>query len=145
MMRWQRGNSMAETAIVMTLLLALIFAILYFGRVLYTFHAVTNGARLGSRYAMVRGTSCTVADCPATVTSIQTYVRSQMPLIDQANMTVTTQWSASPSTNCVKTGGSATPGNKVCVTVLYPFTWQIPLVPSPTINITSTSIMIMAQ
>jgi Flp pilus assembly protein TadG len=147
MMHRQRGTSMAETAVTLVLTLMLLFGFIYAGQLLYTFQVVTNGARLGSRYAIVRGANCTVADCPATNSSIQTYVQAQAPaslLLNPANMTVTTTWSAAPGGACSSTGTNAA-GNNVCVTVTYPFSFDLPFIPNPGISISSTSDMVITQ
>ena len=62
----ERGSALVEFAIASTVALTLIFGIVDFGRGLYTYHLVSNAARAGSRYAIVRGSACTVAGCPAT-------------------------------------------------------------------------------
>ena len=47
------GQSLAETAVVLPLLLLLVFGIIEFGRVLNAYIIVTNGAREGARYGAV--------------------------------------------------------------------------------------------
>ena len=132
-----------EFAIVSTVTLMLILGIVDFARALYTYHLVSNGARAGSRYAMVRGTACTVAGCPATTDSIQTYVRGLAPAIDPTQLTVATTWSNGPG------GCSGAPYQGphcvVSVQVTYPFKFIVPLLPNFTMSMSSTSQMIIAQ
>lgn len=146
----QRGASMVEFAISATALLLVMFGILEFGRVMYTYHTVSNAARLASRYAIVRGANCTALDnCGATSDQIQTWVRSQVPMIDGNTLAVTATWSTSsdPSVDCTEStpGGNNTPGHLVCVTVSYPFTFALPFISTTALTLTSTSKMIISN
>jgi Flp pilus assembly protein TadG len=145
-MEGQRGASMAESAIAMVLTLMVLFGIIYAGMLLFTYQLVTNGARLGSRYAMVHGADCTSPCVTADASAIQDYVRAQTQGLDSASLSVSTQWStaAGPSSACAA-GGSNAAGNLVCVTVTYPFKFTLPLLPSPTLTVSSTSKMVISQ
>jgi Flp pilus assembly protein TadG len=139
----ERGSSIAEFAIVLTAALTLIMGIVDFGRGLYTYHLIANAARLGTRYAIVRGGACSTAGCPATQTSIQTYVRSLAPELNPASMTVTTTWS---QTSSCTANPANTAGCLVNVQVVYPFRFiALPLLPNYTMSIASTSQMIISQ
>ena len=149
MRKSERGSSMVEFAIASTALLLLIFGILEFGRVLYIYHTVSNAARLGSRWAIVRGgSSCTssVDHCSASQSDISAYVLSQVPMLDSGTMTVTAQWNGSndPSSACSGTGTNAA-GHLVCVTVSYPFNFALPFVSKTALTIASTSSMVISQ
>lgn len=138
----QRGGSMVETMLVMTLMLSVLCGIMEGGRALYTYHAVANAARLGARYAIVRGTGCSVAGCPATAASIRSYVRGQTLLVDPSALAVTSTWATAP--------GCIDPNHQgqdciVIVQVQYPFQWAIPFVPLPTLTMSSTSRMVISQ
>ena len=139
----ERGNVIAEFAIVSTIVMALILGIEEFGRALYTYHLVSNAARIGTRYAIVRGTDCvqTLAGCSAATSSqIQTYVRSVSPMVDSNNLEVTASWSKGPS--CVDAGGA---GCLVAVQASYTFTSPIPLLNMASIPMSSTSTMVISQ
>jgi Flp pilus assembly protein TadG len=138
------GSALAEFAIVSTALIVLILGIIDFGAALYTYHLVSNGARLGTRYAIVRGSSCTAAGCPATSAGIQTYVRAQAPGIDPNAMSVSATWPGNAGCSSVSAAYNG-PGCVVAVRVQYPFRLIIPLMPSLTLNMTSTSQMVIAQ
>jgi Flp pilus assembly protein TadG len=134
---------MAEFAIVLTASLTLIMGIVDLGRALYTFHLISNAARMGARYAIVRGAACTASGCPATQTSIQTYVRGLAPELNGASMTVTTTWT--PTGTCT-TNPANTAGCLVSVQVVYPIRFAaVPLLPAFPMSISSTSKMIMSQ
>ena len=146
-MHSQRGASTVETAVAMSLMLLLVFGIFYCSQLLYTFQLVGNAARLGTRYAMVRGSGCTSPCSSATASSVQSYVRAQSVGLTASSMTVTTTWSpaASPTSACNAGTGSNAPGHVVCVTVSYPFSYPLPLVPSAAITVSSTSQMMISQ
>ena len=139
----ERGSTLAEFALALTASITMIVGIVDFGRCLYTNHFVSNAARLATRYASVRGSSCTAAGCPATAASIQTYVRGLAPELNQNSITVTTQWNTAPGCGDVAHKGA---GCYVQVSVSYPFKFAgVPLLPSFTMTMQSTSTMIISQ
>lgn len=138
----ERGSALVEFAIVSLAMLTLIFGIVDFGRGLYTYHLVSNGARAGSRYAIVHGSACTVSGCPATQANIQTYVRGLAPGIDTTQLTVTTSWATGSGCTDVAHQG---PGCTVTVAVAYPFKFIVPLLPGFTMTMRSQSQMVISQ
>jgi Flp pilus assembly protein TadG len=128
---------MVEMAIALTALLLTLFGIMDYGRALFTYDAVSNAARLATRYAMVRGSQCQASGCPATQSSIQAYLNSQVPMLDPTQMTVTASWPGA--------GGCQSAGCPVAVTVSYPFAFVTPLLPQITIPMSSTSQMAISQ
>ena len=138
----ERGSALIEFALASTVALTMIFGIIDLGRAVYTYHLVADVARSGSRYAMVRGSSCSAGGCPATASQIQTYVRGLAPAVDPSSLTVTTTWStASGCTDPAFQG----PGCIVTVQVSYPFRFLVALMPSFTMTMVSTSKMVIAQ
>jgi Flp pilus assembly protein TadG len=138
----ERGSTLAEFAVVLTASMMLIVGIIDCGRALYAYHLVSNAARVATRYAAVRGSSCTAAGCPATPTSIQTYVRGLYPELNTANLTTAATWSTSPS--CAGSPFQSA-GCYVSVTVTYPFTFAaVPLLPNITMTMRSTSKLIIS-
>lgn len=124
--------------------------------VMYTFHFVSDAAREGSRYAIVRGsTSCTntpsLSNCNATADQIRTYVKGlNYPGINPANLSVNTTWLTASSTmpttwSACSSGTCNTPGNLVKVVTSYSYSLSIPFVPAATWNLTSTSQMVISQ
>jgi hypothetical protein len=118
----------------------------------YTYHYVSEAAREATRYAIVRGSSCAgMPDCNASAAQISTYVKGLgYGGIDPNKMTVTTTW-WSPSviapspvwTQCA--GVCNAPGNMVQVGVTYAFPLTIPFWKSATVNLSSTSQMLISQ
>ena len=120
----------------------------------YTYHYLSEAAREGTRYAIVRGAKCTTFStaCPASGdgTDVNTYVKGlSYPGISSSAMTVTTAYSAYPSTGTCTADLLSTScrsiGNLVTVKVQYAFPLTIPFFGSKTWNMTSTSAMIIAD
>jgi Flp pilus assembly protein TadG len=122
-MRNQRGSTMVETVLVLMLALTVIFGIMEFGRAIFTYHAISNAARLGSRYAIVHGANCIPSGCTATQASVQTFVRNSTPGVTPSNMTVTPVWSGTDLNGGACSSSAENPGCTVTVTVTYPFTY----------------------
>jgi Flp pilus assembly protein TadG len=147
------GSAIVETAMSMIILLTFLFAIMEGSFALYSYHFISDAAREGTRYAMVRGSTAGAAcgasynsyDCVASSGNIQSYVTNLgFPGINPGNMTVTPVWSS-------YTGGSTcgtpcnSPGNLITVTVQYSFPLTIPFVPAHTYALTSSSAMVISQ
>jgi Flp pilus assembly protein TadG len=135
----ERGTALAEFAIASTFALVLMFGILDLGRSLYTYHLVANAARIGSRWALVRGSDCNTAGCTATQATIQTYVQSQSPGVDPALLTVTATYALVPSVCSTAKAAGCT----VTVTAAYPFNFVA--FPIAQINMSSASQMTISQ
>jgi Flp pilus assembly protein TadG len=132
----QRGSATVEFAIVASIAFFLIFAIIDFGFALYMNHLVTDVSRMGARYAMVRGSGCTSPDCPATIASVQTYVRSISPIADPNQMTVDTAWSSGYGCS---TKPYQAAGCTVSVTVTYPYQFAGSFLSAVTMPLSSTA------
>lgn len=147
----ERGASLPETAIVMSVLLALTFGIIDFGRAMYTYGFVAQLAREGTRWAAVHGsTSCTnsmvngtstLADCNATAAQIQSYVQS----LSQGATIASNISVPAPLYSCPAGGSMNAPGCTVALTVKYPFTFVLPYLPKAGIPMASTSQMVISQ
>jgi Flp pilus assembly protein TadG len=140
---------MVEFAVASTVLLMTMIGIMQTSIMLYTFHLISEAAREGTRYAMVRGNTCAVSgsSCTATVAQIQSYVQNLgLPGIDPSKMTVTPTYSAYPAGgSCTPNANCANPGDLVTVKVVYAYELNIPFVPSNSLNMTSTSAMVISQ
>jgi Flp pilus assembly protein TadG len=144
----ERGSSLPETAIVMAVLLGMMCGIIDFGRAIYTYGFVAQIARQGARWAIVRGSQCTLlTDCPnVTSTQVQTYVQSlAYGFITPSSITATAAW---PPASCPPGSSGEAPGCTVVVTVSYPFKFVLPWMPTGslgTLSMTSTSEMVVSQ
>jgi Flp pilus assembly protein TadG len=148
--RFERGSSMVEFCVVASALFLVLFGVLEFGRMLYIYHTVSNAARIGARWAIVRGAqSCgyavgkALSSCPASQSEIESFVQSQVPLLDSGSITVTASWPG--GTNGCPAGATQSAGCPVIVTASHNFNFAIPYVDSAQIPISSSSQMIIAQ
>jgi Flp pilus assembly protein TadG len=137
----ERGSTVVEFAICAVLLFTVLFGIMDFSRALYTYHFLSNAAREATRYAIVRGADCNaiVPGCPATNSSITTYVQTNLAasssgLITPSNITATTTWTPNNSQ-----------GSTVKVQLQYVFQFILPFLPSSGITMQSTSQMVISQ
>jgi Flp pilus assembly protein TadG len=142
------GASLVEYAFILIIFLSLIMGISGFGHALFTYHHVNNVAKEGTRYATVRGSTCTndgSCAAPATLSDVQAYIQGfTPPSIDYSKMTIT-GCGLSGQSACTESGPevcSATvgsipatpnyPGCTVKVTVSYPYNFMFPLIRSTT-------------
>lgn len=51
--RWQRGQGLAEFALIFPLFILLLLVVFDFGRAIYAYHTISNAARGGARIAIV--------------------------------------------------------------------------------------------
>jgi hypothetical protein len=148
----ERGSTLVEFALSLTILLTLVFGILAMCIALYSYHFISEAAREGTRYAIVRGSSCPnygylLPNCPLTASDqVETYVKGLgFPGIDPNDMTVNTTWPAT-GVPCIPMASPCNnPGNVVRVTVTYAFPLSIPFVSKNTLTMTSTSQMVISD
>ncbi len=74
----ERGDSLAEFALIIPVLLLIVIAILDFGRAIYAYSVVSNSAREGARYGVIEG---------HTDAGIETRVRESAVGLDQSQFT----------------------------------------------------------
>jgi Flp pilus assembly protein TadG len=141
----ERGTTLLESAVMISVLLLMMFGIIGFGTALYTYHFVSNTAREATRWASVRGHSCT-GGCEASSGDVNTYVQSLSTGIglDPTKVTTTTTWVAPPGNLAMCTSPPNSPGCVVKVQVQYSFQFLFPLLPSG-FTMQSTSQMVISQ
>jgi Flp pilus assembly protein TadG len=145
------GSSLVEFSLAASVLFLALFGIIEMCFALYIYNYVSDAARVGTRYAMVRGTGCSASltGCGADQAAIVSYLRSlPYPGMDAAKLNATVQWyqlNASGPTGWSTACTCPNPKNEVQVTVIYQFPLQIPYFPSGTINIQSTSQMVISN
>jgi Flp pilus assembly protein TadG len=145
----QRGITMLESAVMISVLLLMMFGVIGFGTALYTYHFVSNTAREATRWASVRGYTCTgglSGGCPATDADVNAYVQNLSTGIglDPTKVTTTTTWVAPPNNMAACTFQRNSPGCVVKVQVQYSFQFLFPLLPSG-FTMQSTSQMVISQ
>ena len=149
--RNEDGAAIVEFVLSAIILVSLVFGIIALCMAMYSFHFVSYAAREGTRYAMVRGSSCpgNLPGCPTqgSQVDVQTYLRSlTYPGINTNSITATTTFPAAGSAACTPSVTPCdNPGNLVQVTVSYQFPLSIPYLPAQTLTMTSTSQMVISQ
>lgn len=135
------GQTLVESALSISVLLMMLFGVLMGSWMLYTYHYLSYAARVGNRYAIVRGAYCDnsngMPDCPnVTSDQVQSYVKSvHYTGIDPSALTITVSWP----------NGTDNPGDPVQVTAAYPFPFSVPFSTSTTVSMHSTSQMVIEQ
>jgi Flp pilus assembly protein TadG len=145
----QRGTTILESAVMISVLLVMMFGVVGFGNALYTYHFVSNTAREATRWASVRGYTCTgglAGGCPANDADVNAYVQNLSTGIglDPTKVTTTTTWVAPPNNLAACTTQPNSPGCVVKVQVQYSFQFLFPLLPSG-FTMQSTSQMVISQ
>ena len=154
--RWKSGEdgqALIEFAVSACVLLPLVVGILSICQAVYAYSYVTDAAQEAARYGIVRGLSlgvdCTApgyATCIAQSSDVQSYVTGlALPGLDPTKITVTTNWLNSDGSSCGTADNCKAPGNSINVAVNYDFVLVIPLLPTRTVNLSSTSQMVVVQ
>jgi Flp pilus assembly protein TadG len=157
----EEGSTVVEVALTLGILLMVVIGMFQMLLAVYTYHSLSEIAREATRYAIVRGANCiNLAGCNADNTTIQTYAQGlAYPGIVSGSITTKTNWytvtmDTTPTipTAVLTACGSGTPppgcnnpGNQVQVQVQYQFPVNIPFLSSTTINMSSTSAMVISQ
>jgi Flp pilus assembly protein TadG len=128
-----------EFVLTLSLLFTLIFCFFELCLALYTYDVISESAREGTRYAMVRGASCrtsTGVSCQVSPDEVNSYVSGLgWPNVGGGTMNVNTTYP----------DGSEAIGSRVQVNVTYQFRITMPFVPSNAISLSSTSVMYIIQ
>lgn len=153
--RGERGSAAVESAVTAGVLFTVMIGLMKICLAVYTYHFISEAAREGTRYAIVRGSRCTpipnssfATACPASTTDIENYVKGLgYPGITPAAMTVTTTYANYPAsaTACFPSTNCNNPQNLATVQVQYAFPLSIPFMPNKTYTMTSTSALIISN
>jgi Flp pilus assembly protein TadG len=121
-----RGQTMVELAIAATVLFVLLFAIIEMGIVVYDYNMVCSAAREAVRYAIVNS---------GDTAGIKNAAINSAPFLSTSNISVNTSVT-DPSDSTKKDAQ---------VTISYPYTIPLFLLPSMSVTLSSTSQMLLAQ
>jgi hypothetical protein len=144
----ETGGSMIELVLSSTIMLAILLCMIQICMVLYAYCCTAMAAREGTRWAIVRGSSCNSfsTSCPATKANVTSYIQGlQFPGVNAASFGVTTTYSAYPSGTCSPSSSCTNPGNLVKIQVTYSYPINLPMVSKMTLSLGSTSQMIISQ
>jgi Flp pilus assembly protein TadG len=159
---WVRddGSSIVEMALSAALIFGALFGVIAIMLALYTYNFVSDAAREATRWASVRGSQCSTNNagldhCNAQQSDIQSYVQNLgYPGLNKNYLTITASWlsetmSGSPATatwsacSSPSTPPCNAPGNMVKVVATYAFPLGIPYWKNSTLNVSSTSEMVI--
>lgn len=82
------GQNLVEFALIAPLFFFVVFGIIEGGRLLWTFHTLSNAAKEGARYTTVRGAGSTQGDAPATAGKIENHIVSISTGLDPEDLHV---------------------------------------------------------
>jgi Flp pilus assembly protein TadG len=146
----EQGSVILETAMSLMILLTFMFGVMETGLALYAYNFISEAAREGTRYAIVRGSSAGAScasfsslACHASQTDIKNYVASRgFNGITSDNVTVA--YTGYPAgVTCTPSAACDNPTNLVTVTVQYNFVINLPFAPNLTYRMSSASAMII--
>ena len=135
----QEGQAIVEMAITFPLVAAFLFTMIEICLAFYSFCMISERAREGTRYGIVRGATCVTsssASCTASVSSINSFV-AQLAYPNLGNGTIT------PTTTFPD--GNQNPGSRIQIKVSYVFPVNLPFVQKNSISMASTSVMYIVQ
>jgi Flp pilus assembly protein TadG len=157
-----RGQALTEFALIAPIFFLTLFAIIEFGRAVYTIQMLNNAAREGARYAIVHGASSsgpsgpfpasygtTNAYDPAGQYVVARVKQYAIAIIDSgpSDFAVSVRWCANDGdiAACPGTYGDGDNGRNqnVSVSVTYKFRPLLGLVPLPTFSLTGSSILVV--
>jgi Flp pilus assembly protein TadG len=150
----EEGSTIVEFALASTILFAVLFGIFETSFALYSYTYISDAAREATRYAIVRGSACTgFPECGTTPRGAQqadvlNYVQHLgYPGIDTSSskLGVTATWPTTGTACTPITSPCNNPGNLVKVVVTYKYPLSIPFVPKASVNMSSTSEMVISQ
>jgi Flp pilus assembly protein TadG len=128
----ERGSSLIEFGFSFVLLFSILFGIVDFGRALYAYDAIADAARIGTRFAIVRGSS---SGSPASAATISSFVEDNCCAgLTGSAVSVTTTWN--PNNN---------PGSTVTVQVSYTLKFMLPYLPTSSVPMSASSQMVISQ
>jgi len=146
----EQGSALVEFTLCALVFLTMIFGILEFGYAVFSYNFVSNAAREGSRFVMVRGKTCSglsggcpISGCGPSVNcdTLQTQINKLAVGINTSNLTVKASCVTSPGVFATL---PCAPGVPVQVKVQYVFTLFAPL-NSRSLTMTSTSQRVVWQ
>lgn len=163
LVRSESGGALVEMAISSTVVLATFVAVFQLTMACYTYNTVAQVTRESARWAIVRGTTCNINTpgldhCGASSSDIQDYAKktgalnwsqctTSNPCVSvsykSASTTLVNSYTRTTWSSCTSNCGK--PGDMVVVSMNYPYSFSIPFFSRYSLNLSSTSEMIMAQ
>ena len=135
----ESGQAVVEIALALPIIAAFIFTMIEICLAYYTYCMISESAREGTRYAIVRGSTCqtgTSASCTVSASTMNSVVTQLgWPNLGGGTMSAATTYP----------DGNENPGSRVQIVVNYVFPYNIPFAPKGTLHMSSTSVMYIVQ
>jgi Flp pilus assembly protein TadG len=142
--RHERGETLVEFALGLTLFLTILFGTIQFGLAVWQYNVISNLAQEGARWASVHGKN---AGSPANRAAVEAFVRSRA--VGMTGVTVDTYSADATTKACTTTPTNPnvlTAGDGICVWVQKPATSFTALIPFASgAKLGATAQMIMAR
>jgi Flp pilus assembly protein TadG len=116
----EAGATVAETAVSYTVIFALLFGVIQFCMMVYTYGVYAEAARVGVRYAVEHGTDSTICSGPSTGCADSTGANVASAVTSYAAQYVSKVSGA--QVNVSYPDSSSAPPSRVVVTVTYTYT-----------------------
>jgi Flp pilus assembly protein TadG len=137
--RSEEGSTLVELALTIPVLLTFVFGWMQVCMAISTRSLLSEIAREGTRYAMVRGATCVNvagSSCMATAANVNAYLNGvNWPNVGGSVIAVSTTYP----------DGNENAGSRVQVTVTNVFPFNIPFVSRTSLTMSSTSVMYILQ
>ncbi|WP_109487796.1 TadE/TadG family type IV pilus assembly protein [Occallatibacter savannae] len=147
MKRSEEGATLVEFAISASILFMVLFGMIEFSMGLYAYNFLAYATKDAARYAMVRGSNCTVLNnCGAKNTEVQAFINNEgYPGISNSITTTTNFTCEAIPDPSLQNANCNAPGDLVTVTATYPFTLNVPFMKPITMQFSSSSAMIISN
>lgn len=135
----EQGQAILEVALALPIIAAFTLMMIEVCLAFYSYCMISESAREGTRYAIVRGSTCQTssgASCTASASTINNAVTH----LGWPNL-----GSGTLSANTTYPDGNENTGSRVQVVVSYTFPYNIPFAPKGTLHMSSTSVMYIVQ
>lgn len=134
LLKGERGSELVEFAFCAPILFVFIFGLIQMCLAFYSYDYISELAREGTRWAMVRGSACSA--CTANASTVEAYVSSiDLPNIGGGTVTPVASYP----------DGDEVAPHRVKVVITYNFPYNIPFIPNKTLTMTATSEMPIEQ
>jgi hypothetical protein len=131
LVRGERGSSLIEFAVSAGVLMTFTFALMEICVAFYTDGMISEAAREGARYAVVRGSTCTTSSggsCTVTTAQIKTFTQGLgYPNPGGGSLIATASFP----------DGDEVPGHRVLISVTYSFPIRFPLLRTTALPLTA--------
>jgi Flp pilus assembly protein TadG len=131
---WGAGQALVEFAIVASVFLLTLFAIMSLGLGVYKYNTLCSAAREAVRYAIVHGPTSL---SPSTTAQIQQIAINQAPGLNLKASDITVSFPADPNSSSTQKDAK--------VQISYNYSPPIPFMPQITLTLTSTAQMLVSQ